>query len=63
MSKTKRKANISERICMNIEEIRKHIEWSVTHIAREHGVQDDVVWKQMFVASADKFKTKKAIFV
>ena len=46
-----------------LEEIRKHIERTVTHIAREHGVQDDVVWKQMFVTSADKFKTKKAIFV
>lgn len=47
----------------NLTEIRKHIERTVTYIAREHGVQDDVVWKQMFVASAEKFKTKKAIFV
>lgn len=46
-----------------LEEIRKHIGRTVTHIAREHGVQDDVVWKQMFVASADKFKTKKIKFI
>ena len=46
-----------------LEEIRKAIWRSVTHIAREHGVQDEVVWKQMFVASAEKFKTKKVTFV
>lgn len=46
-----------------LQEARAEFERTVTHIAREHGVQDDVVWKQMFVASADKFKTKKAIFV
>ena len=44
-------------------EIRKAIGRSVTHIAREHGVQDEVVWKQMFVASAEKFKTKKIKFI
>ena len=33
-----------------LEEIRKHIERTVTHIAREHGVQDEVVWEQMMVA-------------
>lgn len=41
---------------MNIEETRKHIERAVTHIAREHGVQDDVVWKQMLLAAAKHTK-------
>lgn len=47
----------------NLTEIRKHIERMVTHIAREHGVMDEVVWEQMFVASAEKFKTKKINFI
>ena len=37
----------------NFEEIRKHIERTVTHIAREHGVMDEVVWEQMMVAVDD----------
>ena len=47
----------------DLTEIRKHIERTVTHIAREHGVMDEVVWKQMFVASSEKFKTKKIKFI
>ncbi len=37
----------------NLTEIRRHIERTVTHIAREHGVMDEVVWKQMRVAVDD----------
>ena len=37
----------------DLTEIRKHIERTVTHIAREHGVMDEVVWEQMMVAVDD----------
>lgn len=33
--------------------IREHIGRSVTHLAREHGVEDAVVWRQMLIAAAD----------
>ena len=46
-----------------LKKIRSHIERMVTHLAREHGVMDKVVWKQMFVVSAEKFKTKKIEFI
>lgn len=39
-----------------IEEIRKSIERSVTHLARTHGATDDVVWKQMLLAAAKHAK-------
>lgn len=47
----------------SLEEIRKHVERAVTHIAREHQATDDVVWKQMFIASAERFKTKKIRYI
>ena len=37
-------------------EIRKRIERSVTHIAREHGVMDEVVWKQMLLTAIEHAK-------
>ena len=40
----------------SLETIRKHIERAVTHIAREHQSTDDVVWKQMLLASAKHTK-------
>lgn len=40
----------------SLETIRKHIERAVTHIAREHQATDDVVWKQMLLASAKHTK-------
>ena len=43
----------------DLTEIRKHIERTVTHIAREHGVMDEVVWKQMLLASMEHTKSKK----
>ena len=36
-----------------LKKIREHIERSVTHIAREHGVRDEVVWKQMLLAAVE----------
>lgn len=36
-----------------LKKIREHIRRNVTHIAREHGVEDRVVWKQMLITSAD----------
>ena len=39
-----------------LEEIRKAIGMSVTHISREHGVMDEVVWKQMLLAAAKHTK-------
>ena len=40
----------------SLETIRKHIERTVTHIAREHQVMDEVVWKQMLLAAAKHTK-------
>ena len=37
----------------SLETIRKHIERAVTHIAREHQATDDVVWKQMLLATME----------
>lgn len=42
----------------NLTEIRKHIERMVTYIAREHGVMDEVVWKQTLLASMEHTKSK-----
>lgn len=42
-----------------LEKIREHINRTVTQIAREHGVTDDVVWKQMLLASVEHTKTNK----
>ena len=39
-----------------LKKIREHIERTVTHIAREHQVTDDVVWKQMLMAAAKHAK-------
>lgn len=36
-----------------LKKIRDHIKRSVTHIAREHQVIDDVVWKQMLLAAME----------
>ncbi|MCR5366521.1 MAG: hypothetical protein K6E67_10315 [Prevotella sp.] len=33
--------------------IKAHIERAVTHIAREHGATDDVVWKLMLIAASE----------
>lgn len=40
-----------------LNKIREHIGRSVTHMAREHGVEDAVVWRQMLIAAADYFYT------
>lgn len=40
----------------NLEDIRKSIERSVTHLARTHGATDDVVWKQMLLSAAKHMK-------
>ena len=40
----------------SLETIRKHIERTVTHIAREHQVMDEVVWKQMLLAATKHTK-------
>lgn len=42
-----------------LQKIRSHIDRTVTHIAREHGVMDEVVWKQMLLASVEHTKSKK----
>ena len=39
-----------------LKKIREHITRTVTHIAREHQVMDDVVWKQMLLAAAKHTK-------
>jgi len=39
-----------------LQEIKKHIERTVTHIAREHGVMDEVVWKQMLMTAVEHTK-------
>ena len=36
-----------------LKKIREHIKRSVTHIAREHQVMDEVVWKQMLLAAME----------
>ena len=36
-----------------LKKIREHIKRSVTHIAREHQVIDDVVWEQMLLAAME----------
>ena len=36
-----------------LKKIREHIVRTVTHIAREHQVMDDVVWKQMRLAAIE----------
>ena len=36
-----------------LKKIREHIARTVTHIAREHQVMDDVVWKQMRLAAIE----------
>lgn len=36
-----------------LKKIREHIKRSVTHIAREHQVIDDVVWEQMLLAGLE----------
>lgn len=40
----------------DLKKIREHIERTVTHIAREHQVTDDVVWKQMLLEAAKHTK-------
>ena len=40
---------------MNSEQLKKiqeHIERAVTHLAREHQTTNEVIWKQMLIASA-----------
>ena len=36
-----------------LKKIRDHIKRSVTHIAREYQVMDEVVWKQMLLAAME----------
>lgn len=36
-----------------LKKIREHIGRNVTHLAREYGVKDAVVWRQMLIAAAD----------
>ena len=36
-----------------LKKIREHIKRSVTHIAREYQVMDEVVWKQMLLAAVE----------
>ena len=36
-----------------LKKIREHIDRAVTHIAREHQVMDEVVWKQMLLAAME----------
>ena len=36
-----------------LKKIRDHIARTVTHIAREHQVMDEVVWKQMLLAAME----------
>lgn len=47
----------------DLKDIKKHIEREVTIIARVHGVQDCVVWKQMLLAAMEHTKTKNIIVV
>lgn len=47
----------------NLTEIRKHIERMVTHIAREHGVMDEVVWNQMMVAVDDYINNQRKVTI
>lgn len=54
---------LNEREVRGLEYNKEKGDLTVTHIAREHGVMDEVVWKQMFVTSAEKFKTKKIKFI
>lgn len=42
-----------------LKKIREHIERTVTHIAREHQAKDEVVWKQMLLASANHIGANK----
>lgn len=44
----------------DLKTIRAHIERVVTHIAREHNATDDVVWKQMMLASTSHFMKLKS---
>ena len=43
----------------DLQEIKKHIERTVTHLAREHQATDDVVWKQMLLAASEHTGIKK----
>ena len=46
-----------------LKKIRNHIERNVTHIAREHGVSDEVVWKQMLIAAVDySYRNKDEVY-
>lgn len=45
----------------DLKTIRAHIERVVTHIAREHNATDDVVWKQMMLASTSHFMKLKDV--
>lgn len=47
----------------NLTEIRSHIERTVTHIAREHGVMDEVVWNQMMVAVDDYINNQRKVTI
>ena len=38
---------------VDLKKIREHIDRAVAHIAREHQVMDDVVWKQMLLAAME----------
>lgn len=42
----------------DLKTIRAHIERAVTHIAREHNTTNDVVWKQMLLASTHAIASK-----
>ena len=47
-------SNLQTSLTMDeLQKIREHIARTVTHIAREHQVMDDVVWKQMRLAAIE----------
>ena len=42
-----------------LKNIRDHIDRTVTHIARQYQTTNDVVWKQMLLAAAERMNVKR----